>query len=111
MLVVEPQDLGHTGDEYNTGGARCGDATQIIAPGMSLFEPKHERGKSDQGALSAAPGEPEPGMSRGPLDYLLACCAHIDTEARLATDGISAVAQLATDRYNLGFWPVAAQIV
>ena len=55
---------------------------------MSLFEPKHERGKSDQGALSAAPGEPEPGMSRGPLDYLLACRAHIDIEARLETDGI-----------------------
>ena len=81
--------LGHTGDEYNTGGALCGDATQIIAPGMSLFEPKHERGKSDQGALSAAPGEPEPGMSRGPLEYLLACCAHIDTDACLATDGIA----------------------
>ena len=77
---------------------------------MSLFEPKHERGKSDQGALSAAPGEPEPGMSRGPLDYLLACRAYIDIEARLATDGISAVAQLATDRYNLGFWPVAPKL-
>ena len=88
MLVVEPQDLGHTGDEYNTGGAPLCAMRQIIAPGMSLFEPKHERGKSDQGALSAAPGEPEPGMSRGPLDYLLACCAHIDIEARLETDGI-----------------------
>ena len=46
--------LGHTGDEYNTGGALCGDATQIIAPGMSLFEPKHERQTGQDSPISCS---------------------------------------------------------
>ena len=65
---------------------------------MSVFEP-HER-QTDQGSPKNAPGEPEPGMSRGLLDNPLACCAHIETEASLATDGMTR-ARVSTDRYNL----------
>ena len=48
-------------------------------------------------------------MSRGPVDYLLACCAHIDTEARLATDGIALSTrgvgeQLSIDRYTISIF-------
>lgn len=58
-------------------------------------------------------------MSRGPVDYLLACCAHIDTEARLEIDGIALSTrgvgeQLSIDCYNLDFrlpQPVAAEIL